>query len=113
LTSPGLIGYLTHLTMLLFKRIEIDLAAERERIAKTKYTSRQRAALTKLVDLFEEGKWQECIDHVNDDKAFPYNEKGEYPEQEHIGIEIGDVLRELGHEHYYTQAELLRQAKEV
>ncbi len=96
--------------MILFKRIDIDLAAERARIAKG-YTAPQRAALTKLVDLFEAGRWQDCLDHVNDDKAFPYNEKGEYPEQEHIGIEIGDVLRDLAWANYYTQADLLKQAR--
>ena len=96
--------------MTIFKRIDIDLAAERKRIAKAKYTKRQRAALTKLVDMFEAGQWQGCLDHVNDKKAFPYNEKGEYSEKEHIGIEIGGVLSRLGYENFYTQAELLRQA---
>ncbi len=48
---------------------------------------------------------------VNDKRAFPYNEEGEYPEQEHIGIEIGDVLRDLAWANYYTQADLLKQAR--
>lgn len=95
----------------IFKLIEIDLAAERARIAEASFTKRQRAALTKLVDLFEAGKWQECLDHVNDPKVFPYNEKGEYPEQEHIGIEIGNVLRELSYSLFYTPEDLLKQAK--
>jgi hypothetical protein len=99
--------------MILFKLIEIDLDAERARIAKCRYTAPQRAALTKLLDLFEAGKWQECLDHVNDEKAFPYNEKGEYPEQEHIPTVVSDVLRELAYETYYTRDELLRQAREV
>lgn len=99
--------------MTLYKRIDIDLAAERARIAKASYNQRQRAALTKLVDLFEQGKWQECLDLVNDGRAFPYNARGEYDEAEHIGIQIGNVLRELGYEVYYTQAELLRQAREA
>lgn len=98
--------------MRLFKLIEIDLAAERARIARFK-DKRQRAALTKLVDLFEAGKWQECLDHVNDERAFPYNAKGEYPEVEHIGIEISKVLEALSYDLFYTQAELLRQAKEA
>ena len=99
--------------MRLFRLIEIDLAAERVRIAKTKFTKSQRAALTKLVDLFEAGKWQECLNHVNDETAFPYNEKGEYPEQEHICGEISDVLSHCGYEIFYTQADLLKQAKEA
>ncbi len=99
--------------MILFKRIEIDLAAERKRIAKASFTKAQRAALTKLVDLFEAGRWQECLDHVNDEAAFPYNEKGEYPEQEHIPCAISDVLCQCGYELFYTQADLLKQAREA
>lgn len=95
--------------MKLFKLIEIDLAAERARIAKTRFTKPQRAALTKLVDLFEAGKWQECLDHINDEKSFPYNEKGEYPELEHVSEEISDVLCDLAFSSYYTQADLLRE----
>lgn len=97
--------------MILFKAIEIDLAKERERIAKARFTKAQRAALTKLVDLFEAGKWQECLDHVNDEAAFPYNAKGEYDEREHIGIEIGNVLRDLSYHSFYTQEQMLEQAR--
>ncbi len=97
--------------MILFKRIEIDLDLERTRIATTKFTPRQRAALTKLVDLFEAAQWQACLDHVNDKTAFPYNAKGEYPEQEHIPCAISDVLCQCGYELFYTQADLLKQAK--
>jgi hypothetical protein len=97
--------------MTIYKRIDIDLASERARIAKAKYNKRQRAALTKLVDLFEAGKWQECLDHVK--RAFPYNEDGKYPELEHIGTEIVDVLSSLGHANFYTGAELLKQAAEL
>lgn len=98
--------------LVLFKRIEIDLEKERARIAKAGYDDRQRSALTKLVDLFEQGKWQECLNHVNDDTAFPYNEKGEYPEVEHISMEIGDLLHDMAHYNYYTGDELLQQAEE-
>lgn len=97
--------------MTIFKRVDIDLATERARIAKVKLNRRQRAALVKLVDLFEAGRWQECLTHVNDESAFRYNREGEYPEQEHIGIEIGDVLRDLAYANYYTQDELIKQAK--
>lgn len=99
--------------MVLFKRVEIDLDAERKRINKASYNERQRKALLKLVDLFEQGKFQECLTHINNAKAFPYNSRGEYCEREHIGIEIGDVLREMGHENFYTQKELLKQAQEA
>ena len=56
--------------MVIFKRIDIDLDQERERIWRVEYTKAQRAALLKLLELFEAGKWQECIDHVNNKKAF-------------------------------------------
>jgi hypothetical protein len=98
-------------TMTLFKRIEIDLEAERARITRTGYTRKQRAALIKLVDLFEEGKFQECLDHINDKKAFPYNKKYEYPEVEHVGIEIGDALRGMADFNYYTRDQLLEEAR--
>jgi hypothetical protein len=98
--------------MKLFKLVEVDLAKERKRIKKAKFNARQRKAITKLVDLFEAGEFQKCLDHINDEKAFPYNEKDEYSEKEHIGIEIGDVLRELGYATYFTQAELLKQTEE-
>lgn len=98
--------------MILFKRIEINLEAERARIARVGLNKRQRAALTKVVDLFEQGKFQQCLDHIQDKKAFPYNRRGEYPEQEHVGIEIGDALRDMAHSNYYTQAELMKQALE-
>lgn len=94
--------------MTLFKRIEYDMAGERARIAKVKsFTKKQRDALLKLCDLFETGKWQECCDHVNDEKAFPYNKEGEYPEQEHIGIEIANVLKDLRYYNYYTKDQLI------
>lgn len=99
--------------MKIFKLIEIDLDKERKRIDKVfKGSKRQREALHKLVNLFEQGRWQECLNHVNDKEAFPYNAKGEYPETEHIGLEISRVLQDLWCENFYTQAELLKQAKE-
>ena len=97
--------------MILFKRVEVDLEGERVRIAKARYNKRQRAALTKLVDLFEQGKFQACLDHINDGKAFPYNERGEYGEREHVGIEIGNTLRDMAHVEYYTQDEMLKQVE--
>ena len=96
----------------LFKRIEVDLDKERKRIAKADYDDRQRAALTKLVDLFEQGKWQECLTHVNDKTAFPYNKEGEYPEQEHISMEIGDLLHDMAHYNFYTRDDILEQAEQ-
>jgi hypothetical protein len=56
--------------MILFKRIEIDLSGEPKRI-KRYSLKRQREALFKLLALFEQGKWQECLNHVRDDKSFP------------------------------------------
>lgn len=98
--------------MVLFKRIDIDLEKERERIYKVKYTKAQRAALLKLLELFEAGKWQECLDHANNKIAFPYNEEDEYDEKEHIPGDVCDVLHDLAFFNFYTQDELLRQAKE-
>lgn len=97
--------------MVLFKRIDFNLDAELKRIAKAKYTKRQRNALLKLVDLFEKGQWQECLNHVNDVKAFPYNKKDGYDEKEHIGIEMSDILHGLAYDNYYTKEQLLNDAK--
>lgn len=99
--------------MTLFKRIEIDLVKERARINKCGYNKRQKETLLKLVSLFELGEFQKCLDLVNDKTAFPYNEKGEYPEAEHIGIEIGDLLHSMAYHNYYTRDELLEQAKNL
>ena len=96
--------------MILFKRIEVDLEKERERINKCPYSKRQRTALLKLVDLFELGEWQNCLDLVNDNNVFKETRRG-YSEKEHIGIEISDILDELGHSNYYTDAQLLLAAK--
>ena len=93
--------------MILFKRIEVAMAGERARIAKVKFTKPQRAALVKLYDLFEAGKWKECCDHVNDEKAFPYNEKGEHPEQEHIDGDMQDILQGMQYYNYYTKDQLI------
>lgn len=98
--------------MILFKVIEIDMDAARARLDKCKFNKRQRRALEKLYDLFEAGKWQECLNHANDKKAFPYNERGEYPEVEHIGGDVSDVLRALNYEQFYTREKLLADAKE-
>ena len=97
--------------MRIFKLIEIDLEDERKRIANIGLNKRQKAALLKLVDLFERGEWQACLDHVNNKKAFPYNLREEYDEKEHISLEMGDILREVAFSNIYTADELLRQAQ--
>jgi hypothetical protein len=97
--------------MILFKLIEIDTDKERQRIARVKFTPRQRKALLELMDLFEQGKWLECVNHVNNKDAFPYNESGEYPETEHIGVAIADILMDVAYHNYYTQEQLLDQAR--
>lgn len=98
--------------MKIFKLIEISLIQERKRIDRPGvYNKRQRKSLHKLCDLFESGKWQECLDLVNNKKYFPYNERYEYPETEHISIEIGAVLRELGYENFYTKDQLLDESR--
>jgi hypothetical protein len=97
--------------MRLFKLIEIDTETERKRIAKVKYNKRQKKALLKLLDLFEEAKFQECLNHVH--KAFPYNERGDYSEKDHIGMDIGEVLNDMGHNNYYTKKMLLDEAREI
>lgn len=100
--------------MRLFKVIDIDIEAEKKRIADCKgYTVRQRKALMLLMGLFEAGKWQECLDHINNPSAFPYNEKFEYPETEHIGIEVGKVLRMLCFETLFTREQLLIECRET
>lgn len=97
--------------MKVFKLIEIDLEKERARIRSAKYNKRQRRALHTLCNLFEKGEWQKCLDHIH--KAFPENKAGEYPETEHIGIEMGVVLSSLSHESFYTQKQLLKEVKEA
>lgn len=99
--------------MVLFKRVDIDLEKERARIAKAGFNKRQRKALTTLVDLFEQGKFQECLDHIRDDKNFPRHPVKEYSEREHIGIEIGDALHDMAYSNYYTREEILKQAKDI
>jgi hypothetical protein len=96
--------------MILFKRIEIDLSGEPKRI-KRYSLKRQREALFKLLALFEQGKWQECLNHVRDEKAFPYNERGEYTEREHINGDMVNVLRDLAESNYYTGEQLLQEAR--
>ena len=94
------------------KLIKIDLEKERIRInykngvGVYRYNKRQRKVLLKLVDLFDAGDWQACLDWVNDKKNFPYNEKEEYDEKEHIGIEISDILYGVGYDNYYTSEQL-------
>lgn len=98
--------------MKFFKMIEVDVDAERKRIANAKYNKRQRAALVKLCDLFEAGEFQKCLDHVNCEKAFPYNEKHEYSEQEHIGEGISNILHSLAYSNVFTESQIIEQAKE-
>lgn len=95
--------------MIIFKRIEVDLDRERERIESVKYNKRQKTALLKLVDLFEQGKWQECLDHIH--KAFPYNNREGYSEKEHVMSPMGDILLDLAHFNFYTSDQLLRDAE--
>ncbi len=97
--------------MKLFKLIEIDLVKERKRINRPIFNERQRKVLLTLIGLFEAGEFQKCLDLVNDKKAFSYNEKEEYDEKEHIGIEIGHILRGISYESYYTQKEILDEAQ--
>lgn len=88
--------------MTIFKLVEIDLTAERKRIAEVKFTKRQRDALLKLCDLFERGEWQACLDHVKNKKMFRMATGAGYHEVEHIGIEISYVLQELSRSNFYT-----------
>ena len=97
--------------MTIFKRIDIDMEAERARVNKV-FKGRQRKALLKLYDAFEAGDFQKCLDLVNDKKEFPYNEKGEYPEVEHIGTEVHRVLSQVASDNFYTQCDLLHQAEQ-
>ena len=97
----------------LFKRIDIDIEAERTRInSKGRYNKRQKLALNTLIDLFEKGEFQACLDFINDKKNFPYNTHRHYEEMEHIGTEISGILHDVAHNDYYTQEELLKQAGE-
>lgn len=97
--------------MNIFKLIEIDLISERKRINKKGlFTKKQREALLDLCELFEAGEWQKCLDMVNNEKAFPYNKKGEYPEAEHIGRDMVNVISNLGVYNFYTQEQLLEEA---
>jgi hypothetical protein len=97
--------------MTLFQRIDIDLDAERDRITKYgTFNKRQQRALLKLCELFEAGDFQGCLNLINDGVTFPYNSRGEYPESEHIGIEIGNVLHDVANHNIYTRDQLLEEA---
>ena len=98
--------------LVLFKRIEVDIEAERTRCNDGRYNKRQTKSLNILLDLFEKGEWQKCLDHIKNKKSFPYNKKEEYDEKEHIGIEVGKVIKDTAYYNYYTQPNLLDQAKE-
>ncbi len=92
--------------MKLFKLIELDMERERSRIKTPRlYNKRQRKYLLLLCDLFEAGEWQKCLDLVNDRTAFPRDER------EHIGVAISGVLRSLGSDSFYTQAQLFDAAR--
>lgn len=97
--------------MTLFQRHDIDLKAERARVAATSYSKRQRKALFTLYDLFERGEWQACLDHIRS-AAFPYNSKGGYPEVEHIGTEVSDILHKLGYANFYTADQIKQEARQ-
>ncbi len=98
--------------MRLFKMIEIDMDAERKRIKKNGvYNKREQKALLKLCDLFEAGKWDECLKHVNDEKAFPYNDKAEYSEKEHINPKLSDVLFDLKYDKFFTVSQIIMEGK--
>lgn len=100
--------------MKIFKAIEIDLDAERERIKRPRlYNKRQRAALIELYNLFEAGEWQKCLDLVNDVTMFPYNDREEYYETEHICSAVSNTLMDLFNYNIYTQEQLKNEIKEL
>lgn len=68
--------------------VNIDLDKCRKRVKTTRYTKEEKKRLNMLFDLFEQGKWDECIKFV---QTWGRTEK-EYPEREHIDTEIHDVL---------------------
>jgi hypothetical protein len=72
---------------------DIDYKKEKERLMKAFGDNKPaRDRQLHMLELFREGKlreWQDAYD------ALPYNEEGEYPEQEHIGMIFHDILREL------------------
>jgi hypothetical protein len=39
--------------------------------------------------------------------------RGEYTEREHINVDMGNVLRDLADANYYTQEQLLEEAKKT
>lgn len=100
--------------MTIFKRIEIDLEAERKRINRAgTYNNRQKKVLLKLVDLFEKGEWQKCLYFVNDKRNFPDNEERGYSEKEHIGLDVADILHDVAYNNYYTRDEIMDEAREI
>ena len=96
--------------MILFKRIEIDLEKEHKRVKAAPYNGRQRRALLKLLDLFEQGLFQECLDHLHNPKAFRHDPRGGWHESEHVGVEIADALCDMGQASYYTECQMLQEA---
>ena len=64
--------------------IEIDLDTERKRLNEC-FTGAKLKRHLKILDCFEKGEWEECNDLYD---KLPYDEKGEYPEQENVGSYI-------------------------
>lgn len=68
--------------------VNIDLDKCKKRVEKAGYTKAERKRLYTLFDMFEQGKWDECIQFIN---SWGRTKK-EYPEREHVDTEIYDAL---------------------
>ena len=90
--------------MKLYKLVEVDVDAERKRIRRVRYTKAERANLLKLCDLFEAGKFQECLTFI---------QTWERSKRDFIGFDIGKVLLEMGYEYFYTREEIIASVKEI
>ena len=77
-----------------FEFIEIkpfDLTKEKKRINKN-FKGELNIKLHKIVDLFCEGKFQECLDIIN---SLGYDNKEECDEKEYLCMFIADSIMEL------------------
>ncbi len=83
--------------MKLYKLIEINLVEERRHVKKAfKGSIKQR--LLKLIDLFEDGNFTDCIKLIG---TFEYDKKNECSENEYINGAIWNVLTDFNEGHYF------------
>ena len=76
--------------MLLLKEVNIDLDRERQRIAKVDYTEEERKDLLDLLNIFESGDFERCLEIIDSWKGTEKNKFIEFIDEEiyRIFIEV-------------------------